>query len=506
MKDSFNLKEINISEENTYIQGVYPKIIICTPENSNEITGICSVYYENYGIVGDPLTLRIGVLCTLEQNWEIQIKQIINFIKLNIFFDEIKYIIKYIPDPQTGKLKLNEKIKSFFKKELKCSWKNVINYANGSRTQEIRLVKEGDYFNKDVNITNNNQFFGLKSLSVVSLYDKNERAFSLTEDPEMEIKNQYSNIYFKKYINHYPILLLLANNPQFKFKFRKEEDKQQYEIPNCKEDDEYLYPKTEIKKLTTMNFNLNNITDLKENIKSFDANNLLCEEIYKRMQSILGNFSLNYLTMKINLSTPTNYCLNYEDYIYNRISSKKIEVLRDTESRNLFYLIPTNNESTFIFISQIGPRLKQQLLDKNKNLYKALAELHPKLTNQLMQFSSFNLNLNDPKNLEKVIYIPSFKIDSHLFSFAVKDIKEKGNLTEIETNKEENLGSIDECFNLSFEGDEHIKDSFSIIPVEDKKLNMIIRESFLFGIFNINIIENSPLQLFYVTKDHWIRA
>ena len=79
-------------------------------------------------------------------------------------------------------------------------------------------------------------------------------------------------------------------------------------------------------------------------------------------------------------------------------------------------------------------------------------------------------------------------------------------MTDIETNEEENLGSIDECFKLSFDGDKNIKDSFNIIPVEDKKLNMIIRESFLFGIFNINIIENSPLQLFYVTKDHWISA
>ena len=123
-----------------------------------------------------------------------------------------------------------------------------------------------------------------------------------------------------------------------------------------------------------------------------------------------------------------------------------------------------------------------------------------------MQFSSLNLSSFDQKNIEKVIYIPSFKIDSHLFSFNVKDIKEKGTLTEIETNKEKNLGSIDECFTLSFEGDENLKDSFSIIPVEDKKLNMVIRESFLFGIFNINIIENSPLQLYYVTKDHWVYA
>jgi hypothetical protein len=267
-----------------------------------------------------------------------------------------------------------------------------------------------------------------------------------------------------------------------------------------------MHTKTQIKQLSKLIYNLDNISTLKENIPSFNTINLLCEEVYEKLNSYLEMFSLNYLTMKINLSTPTNFCLNFENYIYNRISSKKIDVLRDTQSKNLFYLIPTNNDSIFIFLSQIGSKLQEELLDKNKNLYKALSELHPKLTNQLLQFSSLNLSYNSQQNQEKTIYIPSFKIDSHLYSFGVKDIKEKGKLINIETNNAENLGSIDECFKLSFEGDKNLKDSFSIIPTEDKKLNLVIRESFLFGIFNIKINEKYPLQLFYVTKDHWIHA
>ena len=506
MKESFNLEEINIFEENTYLKGVYPKIIISTLENSEEITAFCSVYYENYGHVGDPLVLRIGVLCSHKRNWEIQLENIINFVKTNIFFDEIKYVINYTKNPETGKLKMDEKIKGFFKKRIKSSWKNVTNHSNGSRTQEICIVKEGNYFNKDVNLTNNEQFFGLKSLSVVSLFEKSENFNIVTEDPEMELKKRYSKSYLNKYINHYPIFLLLANNPKYKLIFDNEEDKRLYEIPNCKEDKDYLYPKTQIKKLAKMEFNLNDTSNIKEYIKKFNIDYLLCEEVFDKLQTNLNLFSLNYLTMEINLSTSTNYCLNYENYTYNRISSKKIEVLRDPKSKNFFYLIPTNNESVFIFISQIGERLKEDILDNNKNLYQALNELHPKLTNQLMQFSSLNLNTFNIKDIEKVIYIPSFKIDSHLFSFSTKNIQEKGKVIEIETNKEENLGSIDECFTLFFEGDKNINDCFTIIPVEDKKLSMVIKESFLFGIFNINIIENSPLELYYVTKDHWKRA
>ena len=505
MKASFNLEEIDIFDEKTYLKGVYPKIVISTLENTGEITGLCSVYYENYGQVGEPLTLRIYALCVLEQNWKIQIKNIINFIKSNILFDEIKYIIKYIPNKENGKLKLDEKIKVFFKKQLKCSWKNVINYANGTRTQEIRIVKEGDYFNQDISKTNNNQFFGLKSVSIVSLYEMNNKTL-IGESPEKEFNDKYSKIYLNKYINHYPIFLLLANNPKYRINFENDEDKNLYQLPEVKEEDEYLHPKTQIKKISKMIYNLENISTLKENIPSFDTNNLLCEEFYEKLNSYLELFSLNYLTMEINLSTPTNFCLNYENYIYNRISSNKIDVLRDTQSKNLFYLIPTNNDSIFIFLSQIGSKLQEELLDKNKNLYKALSELHPKLTNQLIQFSSNNAYYNPKENQEKVIYIPSFKLDSHLYSFCIKDINKKGKLINMEKNNEEKLGSIDECFKLSFEGDKNLSDSFSIIPVEDKKLNLVIRESFLFGIFNIKINEKSPLQLFYVTKDHWIYA
>ena len=507
MKESFNLEEINIFEENTYLKGVYPKIITVKKENSEDFTAICSIYYENYGYIGEPLILRIDALCSVEDNWELQIETMIKFVKENVFFDEIKYIIKYINE--NGKLKLDEQIKKFFKKRLKCSWKNVINLANGQRTQEICLVKEGDYFNKDINITNNNQFFGLKSLSVLSFYEDFDIMITAKgqEIPENILKKKYSNFYLKKYMNNFPILLLLANNPQYKMNFINEEDQKLYELPKCLEKDDYKYPKTQIKELTKMFFNIDTISSLKEKIKNFDTSNLLCEEAYNELQKqVVQHFSINYLTMEINLSTNTNYCLNYENYIYNRISSTKIDVLRDPETKNYFYLIPTNNEKVFMFVSQIGSKLKSILLDKKINLYKALAQLHPKLTNQLLKFSSFNVSKIKPEDMKKVIYIPSFKIDSHLYTFSWKDIDEKGKLINEKESSRENIGSIDELLKLSFEGDKNIQDNFTIIPVEDKRFNLIIREPFLFGIFNINILDSSPLQLFYVTKDHWIRS
>ena len=99
-------------------------------------------------------------------------------------------------------------------------------------------MKEGDYFNKDVNLTNNNQFFGLKSVSIVSLYNINESR-SIEDNPDYEFKKKYSNIFLKKYINHYPIYLLLANNPKYKLLFNNESEKNIYELPKCREEDDY---------------------------------------------------------------------------------------------------------------------------------------------------------------------------------------------------------------------------------------------------------------------------
>ena len=518
IKNSFGLEKINIFDESTYIKGVYPKIITSCLKTAKTITAICSLYYENYGQIGEPLILRIEALCVLEKDWEEQIENIMNYIKEKMIFDEIKYVIYYTPSPEhENKLRINDKIKDFFKTKLNCVWKNLTNYSDGSRTQDIRFIKEGNYFDQESSNYNNNnsKIFGFSSLSILSLFELDER--SLEEGIGDEIKKKYSSIGFNRFINLFPIFVLLANNPTFKMMFNNENDANIYEIP--KEDqvlDENniinINPKNQIRKLSEMLFNIDDVATLKEKInllellKKFDMNDSLFEEINNKMKETVENISFSCFSMNLNLSTSTNYCLEFENYYYNRISSKDIEILRDPGTKNFFYLIPTKTESTFFLICQVSRRLKEELLDKHKNIYETFMEYHPKLTNQLIQFSSFGLSTSEIKNYEKTIYIPSFKIDTHLYSCSIKDINKKGNIIDEKTGGEGNIGSIEEYFTMSFEEDKSIKNAFSIIPVEDNKMNMVIREPFLFGIFNINIISSTPLQLFYVTQDHWIKA
>lgn len=510
IKSSFDLNNINIYDDLTYIKGVYPKIIIATLKDSEVITGVCSVYYENYGQMDEPLILRIGALCVTENNWDEQIETIINYIKDKIDFDELKIVINYMPSPEhQNKLRLNDKIKEVFNGKLKCIWKNLTNLPDGSRTQDVRFTKQGEYFNQDEN-TNlshiNKELFEFNTLSILSLFDN---------DNLSDFKQKFSSIGFNEYINLFPIYVLLANNPTYTMFFANENDKNAYELPE--EDDPEKNngvenPKNQIRKISKMSTNLDDISKLKEIISSldisriFDIDDSLCQEINNKLQSQINSFSFNYFSMNLNLSTTTNYCLEYEDYYYNRISSKNIDIFRDPETKNYFYLVPTRTESTFILLCQLSTSLKQDLLDGHKNLYQAFMEYHPRLTNQLLKFSSIGLAIQQIKQEEKVIYIPSFKIDTHLFSESINDINKMGNITNIKTGSSGCVGSIDEYFRMCFEVDKNINNGFTIVPADDGKIEVIIKDSFLFAVFNTNIISSTPLQLFYVTKDHWIKS
>ena len=81
-------------------------------------------------------------------------------------------------------------------------------------------------------------------------------------------------------------------------------------------------------------------------------------------------------------------------------------------------------------------------------------------------------------------------------------------MTAIDNNKPLYLNSVDEYINVQFKPDENIENSFSVIPVEDRKNNVIIKDSFIMGIFDNDIINNNKLpllQFLYVTKDNFIK-
>ena len=107
----------------------------------------------------------------------------------------------------------------------------------------------------------------------------------------------------------------------------------------------------------------------------------------------------------------------------------------------------------------------------------------------------------------KTIYIPSFSFSCHLFTHCFKDITKNVNISNSETKDDLYLTSVDEYLNIVFKPDSNIENSYSVVPVEDKKSNIIIRESFIIGIFDNDIINDNKLpllQFLYVTKEHFL--
>ena len=152
------------------------------------------------------------------------------------------------------------------------------------------------------------------------------------------------------------------------------------------------------------------------------------------------------------------------------------------------------------------------LIDTNKNIYEKFLEFQSSSNKEIIEFSKTSIRefTYIPKNFKKpskTLYIPSFIINTHLFSYDFKDINKNILITDIETNSLSHLNSVDEFLNIEFKPDENINNCFTIIPVEGGKTDVIIRDSFIIGIFDNEIINNNKLpliQFLYVTKDQFL--
>ena len=66
-----------------------------------------------------------------------------------------------------------------------------------------------------------------------------------------------------------------------------------------------------------------------------------------------------------------------------------------------------------------------------------------------------------------------------------------------------NISTLDEFINIEFKPDNNIENSFTTIESND----LIIKDSFIIGIFDNNIINNTKLpllQFLYITKNNFL--
>ena len=331
---------------------------------------------------------------------------------------------------------------------------------------------------------------------------ENFSIITLNNEPQINIiKNQRKNFEpnYNKYINQNSIYGVLFENPDLRLEFSNEVKKKEFEEA-----------KQKLWKFNSNEFNYNLLTDEEKKNKKININ--LENSLYKQIESYNNNLRCDLQKRTISINFETNYSLLIEDIYYNRISTEKIKILKEKKTNSLFFLIPSIDNTVFFYLSQINNELQKLIIDNKNNVYEQFLEFQPTTQKELFNFSISSVRDISyiPQSLnkeQKIIYIPSFIIKTHLGSYNFKEINKNLKIRDSKTNEEVFISSIDEYINIEFKPDDDIKNSFSVLPVEDKKTSKIIKDSFIIGIFSNDIInkEKLPLiQFLYVTKENFL--
>ena len=183
----------------------------------------------------------------------------------------------------------------------------------------------------------------------------------------------------------------------------------------------------------------------------------------------------------------------------------------------MYFIIPSTDNTVLFYIKQVNEKVSELLANNEKNIYEQFLEFEPDMKKELLDFSNnINANAEDGTNKlesqvqnseQKIIYIPSFKIQTHLYSYDMKNLIQNITISNKENNEKLYLCSFDEYMNIELKIDDNIKNCFSFNLSEDKNSNMIIKDQFIIGIFANKIINNERLplmQFLHVKKEDFI--
>ena len=500
LKRAFAMDESQYYQD-FYFKGIFPKIIISKDE-TGKITGMCSFYYESNEDLNNNLILRINSIL-VSQDYEEQIIKMFDFIKTQVDCDKIMIYILY--DKIEDKFVPNVEAKNLFEKKLKFKWfcvvrdeklkQRYIKYClNVKKEEEYDANADNHETTKAVNVIRHNKNnFLMNNLIIASINQK--------EQPNL-IKEYFSKkINYNKFINIYSIyfLLLQANNIKLEFK-----------NPEMKKELQLMFE--QIRKFSEVENQFGNVgASVVKNIKNIDEE--MDKSIFKEIKELLGQQSIecfpNLLKTNLFINFETNFSILYNDVYYYRISSDKINILEEGKTRTKFFLIPSKDNNVLFYIAEVNNNLKKLLLDGTENVYEKFLEFQPSSQRKICEYSLKSVRDVSYiplsfKNKCKTICIPCFSFKTHLFSYDYKGInKNITNLTERETETPLSISTVDEFINIEFKPDHNINNSFSIIEGSD----LTIENSFIIGIFDNDIINNTKLpllQFLYVTKDKFL--
>ena len=504
LKRAFNMND-SLFSENFYYKGIFPKIVVSRNENNeNKITGLCSFYYESNEDLNKRLILRINSIYA-SQDYEEQIIKMINFIKNEVESDKIMIYILY--DKVGDKFLPNAEAKALFENKLNFRWfcvvrdeklnQRYIKYCYDKIEENYDLDFGKNETTKEINaIRHNKNNFLMNNLLLASINE--EKNYNL-------IKEQLSQkINYNKFINIYSLYFLLLQLQNIKLNFNDQSKKDELESMN-KEIMKFSLFWDGVQKPEKTG--IKDIRDIKEEI----IPNSIFNEIEELIKKQNNSCSLNSNLLKTNLfiNFENNFSVLLDDNIYyNRIASDKIQLFEDKKTESRFFLVPSKDNNILFYICEVNQKLKNLLIDGNENVYEKFLEFQPSTQKKIFEFSLKSVRdvtyiPVTPRNEFKTICIPCFSFKTHLFAYDYKEINKNVKLFTKENETPLNITSIDEFINIEFKPDPNINNSFSSVEAYD----LIIKDSFIMGIFDNDIINGNKLpllQFLYVTKDKFL--
>ena len=500
LKRAFLLNDL-IYIDDYYFKGLFPKVIISTEgDEPNKVKGLCSFYYENNENLNEILIIRINCIFAID-NYEKQIIMMIDFIKKNVKFNRLEVYILY--DKKDDKFVPNNEAKELFQNNLGFKWLCVVrDEKKQQRYIKLYYEKEDDDYINDINNDNNN--FSMNSLSIITINNEEDTYILKNKINNKSKENELNKKSYNKYINPHPIYSLILDNSKIKKEFTNEE-----------KSNELKEIKQKLWRFVIIENGWNFIEDEKKKIKNiqFDLKNSVFKEIENFFMTKEKNCYCDLYQTNLSINFETNYSILIDDIYYNRISSDKIKVLKEKKTNSTFFLIPSNDNTTFFYIAELNKRLSNLLIDNNKNIYEQFLEFQPSSQKEFIEFSvssyrDISYIPQTYKKSNKTIYIPSFSINTHLFSYNFKEAEKNIKMVDNETNTQSYLNSVDEYLKIEFKPDKNIDKSFSVIPVEGGVNDAIIKDSFVIGIFDNDVIKEEKLpllQFLHITKDHFLK-
>ena len=425
-----------------------PKIIICSEKkNLNLIKGICIIgfFFDNKNNIQVYL---IHLSSNSEDERDNIISYFISFIRENVECDEIIVDLYYKYDETLKKFMIDSEIRDIFKNNLKFKWVKLENLSNHSRYQKMSLkIDKTDILGSSIH-----NFITFKKLIP-------DKLFSISDNCNLKIKqisddkdNNNEDIN-DKYINLFSVLALFDQMKNIK----------SYEFSSYSSKYKTIFENT--KKIEEMG-----ITD-----------------IINFMDNDDNNFSLNINCSPIFNST---ICTEFNNYYYNRIESSDIQILIDQNTKTKFYLIPTQNGHNSIIISEINDEMNQKIFNNKSNIYDLFKDFYENLINE-----------NNDDNSKKVIYIPSFILETNYNS---KNISCLNNVNISKNKKKYRLDNIEENIKVEYK----IEENNSSFKISKEETDIIIKEDFLMSIVNYDILSNLSFPsflLFKINKENWIK-